>query len=171
MRHLAEWSIGGIMEHFRTSVIADRSRNAIRLRKRTIPTQRPVLIVCEDDKNNDYLEAICEFLDISMEHAASGSDLGPLLLGLRPIALVADLDGDVQDGLHVMKMVAGYDQRLPVLLLTGNQISLEGGVDAVKEILGLNHVATATDPGSIGDVVDFLCYAARNAGRSRMMRT
>ncbi|MGD0430767.1 MAG: hypothetical protein ABSA58_06715 [Acetobacteraceae bacterium] len=159
------------MEHFRTSIAADRGRNAIRLRKRTIPTQRSVLIVRDDDRNNDYLEAICKFLGISIERAASGSELAPLLLGLRPIALVADLDGDVQDGFHVMKMVAGYDQRLPVLLLTGNQISLEGAVDAVKEIWGLNHVATATDPGSIGDVVDFLCYAARNAGRSRMMRT
>lgn len=159
------------MEHLRTSIVADRGRNAIRFRKPSISTQRCVLIVRDGDKNNDYLESICKFLDISIKHAASGSELGSLLLGLRPIALVADLDGDMQDGFHVMKMVARYDQKLPVLLLTGNQTSLEGAVDAVKEIWGLNHVATATDPGSVGDVVDFLCYAARSAGRSRMMRT
>jgi hypothetical protein len=69
-----------------------------------------------------------------------------------------------------MKMAAGYDCRLPVLLLTGNGIAVQGAIDAVKEVWGLKHVATVAETGSIGDVVDFLCHAARDAGRSRMMR-
>src|ERR1700689_4888570 len=132
------------MEHFGISVVADQGRNVPPFRERTIPTQRSVLVVRDDDKNNELLDAICEFLDIAVEHAASGGDLGPLLLGLRPMAVIADLEGDVQDGFHVMKMAAGYDRRLPVLLLTGKENLLQGAIDAVKEVWGLRHVVTAT---------------------------
>jgi CheY-like chemotaxis protein len=158
------------MEHFEIITVADQGRNAPPFRERTIPAQRSVLVVRDDDKNNEILDAICEFLDIAVEHAASGGDLGPLLLGLRPMAVIADLEGDVQDGFHVMKMAAAYDRRLPILLLTDNEILLQGAIDAVKEVWGLRRVATASGMGSIGDVVDFLCHAARDAGRSRMMR-
>jgi CheY-like chemotaxis protein len=158
------------MEVFGVSMVADQGRNASPFRERTIPAVRSVLVVRDDDKNNEVLDAICEFLDIAVEHAASGGDLGPLLLGLRPMAVIADLEGDVQDGFHVMKMAASYDRRLPILLLTSNEILLQGAIDAVKEVWGLRHVATAAGMGSIGDVVDFLCHAARDAGRSRMMR-
>jgi CheY-like chemotaxis protein len=158
------------MEHFGINMVPNQGRNAPPFRDRTIPAQRSVLVVRDDDKNSEVLDAICEFLDIAVEHAASGGDLGPLLLGLRPMAVIADLEGDVQDGFHVMKMAAGYDRKLPILLLTGNEILLQGAIDAVKEVWGLKHVATAAGMGSVGDVVDFLCHAARDAGRSRMMR-
>jgi len=158
------------MEQLGATMVADQGRDVTRFRDRAVPAQRSVLVVRDDDKNSDFLDAICEFLDITVEHAASGGDLGPLLLGLRPMAVIADLDGEVQDGFHVMKMVAAYDRRLPILLLTSNEASLKGAIDAVKEVWGLMHVATAAGTGSVGDVVDFLCHAARDAGRSRMMR-
>jgi CheY-like chemotaxis protein len=158
------------MQHFGTVLVADHNSDTTQFRERTISAQRSVLVVRDDNKNNDLLDAICEFLDIAVEHAASGGDLGPLLLGLHPMAVIADLEGDVQDGFHVMKMAAGYDRRLPILLLTKDETALQGAIDAVKEVWGLQHVTTATEMGSIGAVVDFLCLAARDAGRSRMMR-
>ena len=86
------------------------------------------------------------------------------------MALIADLDGEAQDGFHVMKMAANYSKRLPVLLLTSNEPAIQGAIDAVKELCGLYRVATASGMGNIGEVVDFLCHAARDAGHSRMMR-
>jgi CheY-like chemotaxis protein len=127
-------------------------------------------VVTDDDETSEVLGTICEFLDIGIEHASTGGDIGPLLLGIRPIAVIADLEGEAQDGFHVMKVAANYDRKLPVLLLTGNEMQLQGAIDAVKEIWGLAHVTTAKDMSHIGEVVDFLCQAARDAGRSRMMR-
>ena len=69
-----------------------------------------------------------------------------------------------------MKVAAGYNRSLPVLLLTNNDPALLGAVDAVQEIWGLTRVATATDTAGIGALVDFICHAARDAGRSRLMR-
>ena len=158
------------MERIATAMVADPRRDVIQLRSRTVPGRHSVLVVRDDDKNNDFVVAICEFLGITVEHASSGGDLCPLLLGLHPMAVIADLEGADQDGFHVMKMVAGYDRKLPILLLTGNEMALQGAIDAVKEVWGLGHVATAAGTGTIGDVVDFLCHAARDAGRSRMMR-
>ncbi len=45
-----------------------------------------------------------------------------------------------------------------------------GAVDAVREVFGLSNVATAHETCGMGPLVDFICHAARDAGRSRMMR-
>jgi CheY-like chemotaxis protein len=157
------------MVHISTAMV-DTARNTIPFRLRTTPALHSVLVVRDDNSNNDFLEAVCEFLDVSVEHASSANDLGPLLPGLRPMAVIADLDGEAQDGFHVMKMVADFNRKVPVLLLTGDEPGIEGAVDAVKEVWGLCHVATARGMESVGDIVDFLCHAARDAGHSRMMR-
>ena len=158
------------MVHITTAMAVGSRRDAVPFRTRAISPRHSVLVVRDDSTNNDFLEAVCEFLDIGVEHASSGGDLGPLLLGLRPMAVIADLDGEAQDGFHVMKTVADFDRRLPVLVLTGDEPGIEGAVDAVKEVWGLWRVATASGMDRIGEVVDFLCHAARDAGHSRMMR-
>jgi hypothetical protein len=86
------------------------------------------------------------------------------------MAVIADLDGDVQDGFHVMKITSDYNQALPILLLTGNDPVLLGAVDAVQEVWGLTRVTTAPASAGIGRLVDFICDSARDAGRSRSMR-
>jgi CheY-like chemotaxis protein len=137
---------------------------------RTIPAPHSILVVRNSDKNSDLLDLVCEFLDIGVEHASNGDDLAPLLRGLRPIAVIADLDGEAQDGFHVMKVTASYDRTLPVLLLTSNDPALLGAVDAVQAVWGLTRVATVTGAADIGELVDFVCRAAREAGRTRLMR-
>ena len=158
------------MVHITTVLAGDARRDTVPFRGRAISPRHSVLVVRDDNTNNDFLEAVCEFLDIGVEHASSDGDLGPLLIGLRPMAVIADLDGEAQDGFHVLKTVADFNKRLPVLLLTGNEPGIDGAVDAVKEVWGLWRVATTAGMSSIGDVVDFLCHAARDAGHSRMMR-
>jgi CheY-like chemotaxis protein len=158
------------MVHITTAMAVDSRRETMPFRARAIPPQHSVLVVRDDSTNNDFLDAVCDFLDIGVEHASSGGDLAPLLLGLRPMAVIADLDGEAQDGFHVLKMVADFNRKLPVLLLTADEPGIEGAVDAVKEVWGLWRVATAPGMESVGAVVDFLCHAARDAGHSRMMR-
>jgi CheY-like chemotaxis protein len=159
-----------IMVNISADTVVNSRRDTTPFRPRSIPALYTVLVVRDDNSNNEYLEAICEFLGIGVEHASSGGDLGPLLIGLRPLAVIADLDGDGQDGFHVMKMAADYNKRLPVLLLTGNETAIHGAIDAVKEVWGLWRVSTAVGMGSVGEVVDFLCHAARDAGHARMLR-
>jgi hypothetical protein len=157
------------MVHFGTAMIIDPIQDVTPFGDRTISLQNSVLVVRDSDRVNDYLDSVCELLDIGVEHATTADDLGPILNGLRPIAVIADVEGEMADGFHIMKLVANYDRSLPVLLLTTNEPTILGAVDAVREVWGLRRVATATGDG-IGELVDFVCHAARDAGRSRLIR-
>jgi CheY-like chemotaxis protein len=158
------------MVHIGTAEIINRDWSAITFESQNIPRRYSVLIVRDRDKNTDYLDAVCEFLDIAVEHVTAGDDLRTMLPVLRPMAVIADLDGDVQDGFHVMKIASNYNHALPILLLTGNDPALLGAVDAVQEVWGLTRVTTAPSSAGIGALVDFICNSARDAGRSRSMR-
>jgi ActR/RegA family two-component response regulator len=130
--------------------------------------QHTVLVVRDSDRSSSHLESVCEFLDIEVQHATTGDDLRTVLTRLRPMAVITDLEGDDQDGFHVMKMAADHDRSMPILLLTGYDPALLGAIDAVQEIWGLTRVATAADTAGVGAFVDFICHAARDAGRPRM---
>jgi CheY-like chemotaxis protein len=158
------------MVHIGTTVLVESSQAATPFGRRIIPAPHAVLVVRDDDKNNELLDTICEFLDIGVEHASSADDLATLLRGLRPMAVIADLDSEAQDGFHVMKVVASYDRTLPIMLLTSNDPSLLGAVDAVQAVWGLTRVATVNGTAGIGTLVDFMCRAARDAGRDRLIR-
>jgi len=158
------------MVHLATEMVVDPVRDITPFGERFVPVTHSILVVRDIEKNNECLDAVCEFLDIGVEHATTKDDLIPLLFGLRPMAVIADLDGEVEDGFHVMKLAARYDRALPILLLTSNDPALLGAVDAVQEVWGLRHVATASGTGGIGALVDFICHAARDAGRSQLMR-
>jgi DNA-binding NtrC family response regulator len=158
------------MTHFGTAVIVDSVWDVTPFSDRAITLHHTVLVVRDHDSNSEFLEEICEFLDIRVEYATGRDDLSHMLVALRPMAVIADLEGAVQDGFHVMKMVADRDRSLPVLLLTSNDPALLGAVDAVQEIWGLSRVTTVTDASDVGALVDFICHAARDAGMSRLMR-
>ena len=133
-------------------------------------TGQPVLIVRDDGADNYLLDSICEFLGIGVQHVASDDDIGPILRTMRPVAVIADLAGEVQDGYHIMKTAAAYNRHLPVLLLTDGDPALLGAIDAVQEIWGLTRVAIMTGKGDIAEFVDFLCQSTRDAGVGRLMR-
>jgi hypothetical protein len=158
------------MEQFGTTDVIDRDWVVTTLRDQTVPAGHSVLAVRHGGQNCDYLDSVCEFFGIAVQYISAGEDLRPILTSLRPMAVVADLDGEVQDGFHVMKMTADYDRSVPVLLLTSTDPAMLGAIDAVQEAWGLMHVVTTADSAGIGVFVDFICQAARDAGRPRLMR-
>jgi CheY-like chemotaxis protein len=158
------------MHQIGTIDVIDRPWETASPGDRTNSPHHSVLVVCDPDKNGDYLESVCGFLDIEVQHAATGDDLRAMLTTLHPIAVIADLDGAAQDGFHVMKMAADYDRSVPILLLTGYDPALLGAIDAVQEVWGLTRVATAAASAGIGVLVDFICHAARDTGRPRILR-
>jgi CheY-like chemotaxis protein len=158
------------MHHIQPVNVIDRPWEIAPPVERSGSPQHAVLIVRDPSRNDDYLESVCEFLDIDVQHATTGDDLRTIFTTLRPMAVIADLDGEVQDGFHVMKMAADYDRSVPILLLTGYDPTLMGAIDAVQEVWGLTHVATAAGTAGIGALVDFICHAARDAGRPRISR-
>ncbi len=132
-----------------TSVAADRA---------------PVVLVVED---GTYLSAaiseICHFLSVKVKHLSSEGDLIPMLVDLRPMAVMAALDAMGQDGCHVMKTVAHYDPSLPILLLTGGDHALTGAADAVEEVWGLTRVTKHADIPSAAELVEFLFHAGQES--------
>jgi hypothetical protein len=158
------------MAHIAATDVIDRVWAVTPSADRIDPSRHSVLVVSDEGQSNESLDLVCEFLDIDVVRADGGDDLGPMLLRNRPMAVIANLDGEGQDGCHVMKTIAGYNRSLPILLFSSNEPALLGAVDAVREIWGLAHVSTVHGSGGIGALVDFICHASRDAGRSRLMR-
>ena len=158
------------MVHMSTAAVLNPARGMKPFSARFGTVEQTVLLMRDDDKHNQLVETICEFLDLGIEHVTSADDLAPMLRGVQPIAVIAELEGRHQDGFHAMKIAAGHNPDLPVLLLTDGDPALLGAVDAMKEICGLTRVAAVTGAGDIAAMVDFLCHAARRSGMSRMMR-
>jgi hypothetical protein len=159
------------MIHFATAVTADPVREITPIDDWSATTRPSLLVVRDDaDGRDDFLQAICEFVDVRLEYATSDHDIRQILEQVQPMAIVARLDGAIQDGFHVMKVVASYDRTLPILLLNDNDPTLLGAVDAVQEIWGLRRVATANDGAGTGPIADFIFTAARAIGIPGLMR-
>ena len=123
----------------------------------------PVIVVVEDGCHlSQAIYPICDFLDDTVEHVASDDDITPILAKRRPMAVLAEIDAQGQDGCHVMKTVACHDPSLPILLLTGHDPALAGAADAVEEIWGLSHVLKRPALPALGDLVDFLFRAGQH---------
>ena len=76
--------------------------------------RHPLLLVVEDgDAIAAALQPICDFLDIAVERFPSEHDLAGALRDYHPMAVVAHLDCQGQDGCHVMMTVAKHDRSLP----------------------------------------------------------
>jgi PleD family two-component response regulator len=102
------------MVHIGTAEVINRAWSASTFDNQNIPQRYTVLIVRDRNKNTDYLDSVCEFLDIATEQVTGRDDLRTMLPVVRPLAVIADLDGDAQDGFHVMKIVSDYNRTLPV---------------------------------------------------------
>lgn len=124
--------------------------------------QNPVVLIIRDSQRNSVvLDEVSWCLNIRTDHISTCDDLPWMLHALRPIAVVTDLDGDAQDGYHVMMTVAGYDPTLPMLLIGENDPALLGAVDAIQEIWRLSNITIMPGALDIGGLVDFLCRAYR----------
>lgn len=120
----------------------------------------PLVLVLEDRQEmSDALRALCGFLNVAMDRIDCDEDLLPFLQRCRPMAVVAAMDAEGQDGGNVLMAVARHDRSLPVLLMTDGDPVLAGAVDAVTEVLGLTGVIQAAAWPSPGGIVEFLCVA------------
>ncbi len=125
-----------------------------------------VLVVEDRPRLSRTVGYICEFLNVPMERVTTDSDLSSLLRLLQPMAVICELEGGVQDGCHIMKMVATHDPSLPIMLVTGTDGSLIGAADAIEEIWALSSVVKLQDTPGLGDVVDFLFRSGRFGGNA-----
>ena len=159
------------MTHFETAVTVNPALDITPVDDWSVAGRHSLLVVRDHvDQDNDFLEAICEFLDIGVAYATGSDDIGALLTAARPMAVIAPLEGEHQDGFHVMKVVAAHDRMLPVMLRAGNDTTLLGAVDAVQEIWGLRDVTTSGEAAGIGPLAEFIFSTARAAGTSGLMR-
>jgi DNA-binding NtrC family response regulator len=137
----------------------------------TRPAQAVVVIVSDSPAIVSPIEAVCDFLDLAVEHVTSAQDVLAVLDTNRPMALITEMDGRVQDGFNVMMAVAEYNPELPLMVLTGEDPTLAGAADAIEELWHLTHVIKAARMPKIGELVDFFFTAGRKTGCMRLMPT
>jgi hypothetical protein len=125
------------------------------------PHRRLSLVLALEDGRalSDAMRQICDFLEISVERIDSNEDLLPFLQRCRPMAVIATMDAEGQDGCNVLMTVAQHDPSLPVLLMTGTDPAVAGAADAVTELWGLTEVMQTAAWPTPGATVEFLCRA------------
>jgi hypothetical protein len=125
------------------------------------PHRRLALVLALEDDGalSDAMRQICDFLEISVERIDSNEDLLPFLQRCRPMAVIATMDAEGQDGCNVLMTVARHDPSLPVLLMTGTDPAVAGAADAVTELWGLTEVMQTAAWPAPGATVEFLCRA------------
>jgi CheY-like chemotaxis protein len=150
------------------------SRNVIQdqtfLGSIVVPIQGTVALVSDDPATAAKLQPVCEFLDLKLEVVSAEMDLLQILHELRPMAVIADVDGPVRDGFDAMKEMARYNRELPILLLTGGDPIMMGAADAVQELCGLTTVTSTSEFPVAGQLVAFLFSAGRRAGCMRLLQ-
>ncbi len=128
-----------------------------------------VVVVSDTPSTIENLAPVCEFLALRMEVVSTAADLIRALREYRPMAVIADVDGEEQDGFHALKVIARYSRDLPVMLLTGGDPVLMGAADAVQELWGLKSVTRTSGFPVAGQIVGFLFGAGRRAGCMRLV--
>jgi hypothetical protein len=122
---------------------------------------RSVLVIEDGVRLSAAFRCVCDCLSVGVEQITSRDDLRVALRDVRPMAVVAEMDGAGQDGCHVLMTLAAYDADLPVLLVTGEDAAALGAIDAVEEIWRLSSVTKWPRLLGVGPVVDFLFRAGR----------
>jgi hypothetical protein len=125
------------------------------------PRRRMALALALEDGRamSDALQAICDFLEITVKRVSSTEDLLPFLQQYQPMAVIAAMDATGQDGCNVLMTVAQHDPGLPVLLLTGDESAAAGAVEAVTDLWGLTEVMQTALWPAPGTLAEFLCRA------------
>ena len=131
---------------------------------------RPALLVVESLPGlAPAVDEVCSFLGVRSEGVSDTLAIGQALRDLLPMGVIAmadEIDCAVYD---LMMAVAGFDQDLPVLLVTDDRASVRGAVRGAQllwQLGGLIHVARHLDTN---DLIDFLFRAARRSGVGRLL--
>lgn len=147
------------------SYLVEETRTASRPQTRDTPSRpqrAPVVLVVEDGTTlSEAIVGLCDFLRIAVETTGGEDDLVQVLRRRRPMAVLAEMDGRMQDGCYVMMRLAEYDRTLPLMLLTGPSPPLIGAAEAVEELCQLSDVTHRRVLPEIGEIVEFLFHAGR----------
>ena len=137
------------------------------------PNRRLALVLALEDGRalSDPMRQICDFLEISVERIDSNEDLLPFLQRCRPMAVIATMDAEGQDGCNVLMTVAQHDPSLPVLLMTDGNPAEVGAVQAVTDLWGLTEVMQAIFWPAPGTLAEFLCRAGMRGNCLALMPT
>jgi CheY-like chemotaxis protein len=155
--------------NYAMNMIATQQLIADRADTTSAAKQGVVAIVSDDPATIEKLAPVCEFLDLKIEVVSAGTELERVLREHRPMAVVTEVEGEIQDGFHIMKQVARHSRDLPILLLTAGDAVLMGAVDAVQALWGLTSVTTTSEFPMAGQLVAFLFNAGRRAGCMRLI--
>jgi CheY-like chemotaxis protein len=134
-----------------------------------VAKQGVVAVVSDDPATIESLAPVCEFLELKMAVVSAGMDLSQALRDLRPMAVISAVDGENQDGFHIMKVISRYSQDLPIMLLTAGDAVLMGAADAVQDLWGLTSVTRTSGFPVAGQLVAFLFSAGRRSGCMRLL--
>jgi CheY-like chemotaxis protein len=133
-------------------------------------TQQGVVVIVSDNPQTiDRLTPVCEFLELRIEVVSTAAELHRVLRDQGPMALISDVEGQDQDGFHVMKLVARHDRGLPIMLLTDGDPAMMGAADAVQDLWGLTSVTRTSGFPVAGQLVAFLFSSGRRAGCMRLV--
>ena len=131
--------------------------------------QSVIVLVSDDPVTVEKLAPVCDFLELRMEVVSAEMDLVQVLREHRPMAVISDVEGENQDGFHVMKVIARYNRDLPIMLLTDGDPMLMGAADAMQDLWGLTSVTRTSEFPAAGQLVAFLFHAGRRAGCMRLV--
>jgi CheY-like chemotaxis protein len=133
------------------------------------PQQGLVVVVSNNPATVDKLSPVCAFLELQMTVVSAAGDLTNVLRDNAPMAVITDVEGDDQDGFHIMKLVARHNRNLPIMLLTDGDAVLMGAADAIQDLWGLTSVTRTSGFPVAGQLVAFLFSAGRRAGCMRLV--
>lgn len=128
-----------------------------------------VLIVGDSDRLLPSLGPYCDFFRVRMLTAAADEDLPLVLRAERPIAVVGEIDGDVEEGCVLLTAVASYDPTLPLLMILRAGGRMMAAMETARQALRIRHLLTSTSLPMQGDLVSFLATAIMRSGRANFM--
>ena len=128
-----------------------------------------VLIVGDSDRLLPSLGPYCDFFRVRVLTAAADEDLPRVLRSERPIAVVGEINGDVEEGCVLLTAVAGYDPTLPLLMILRAGGRMMAAMETARQALRVRHLLTSTSLPMQGDLVSFLATAIMRSGRANFM--
>ncbi|MBV9538142.1 MAG: hypothetical protein JOY70_04320 [Acidisphaera sp.] len=118
-----------------------------------------------------WLAGLCDALSLQMRLVADTSALVDALGQVRPVGLLC---GDFGAGgapvTRLLRLIAGYDPTLPVLLVTTDDPETLGSIDAAVDLWPLENMEHAALPVPVSTVLDFIARAGQQRGGLNFMR-
>jgi DNA-binding NtrC family response regulator len=122
-------------------------------------TSSPRIKVLVVDDRSDLTDAISSVLvsegcDVVVTNTAE--NLGALLRALRPTALILDVMMPGRDGYDALPDIAGFDAKLPVLMISGHGSTWLRMGENLGRANGLSRVQTASKPIRLARLTTFV---------------